>query len=360
MSPAFPAASPGAAEAARTSGPSQLRVDIGEHVVAIAWSPDGKALAAAGADGGVFLLDSSAPAAADGLPLRRIGTHRDGALSVAFSPDGARVASGGQDGRLRVFARHGEEPAHEIELPAAWVGQVAFSPDGRLLAVAAGRNVHLHDAGTLELRHAYAALPATVEALAFSPDGRQLAAASYGGVTLLTPHAPFGARKLAWTGACLALAWRPDASVIAAGGQDSSVQFWRLPKAKHAAMSGYATKVRELAWNGSGRWLATGGGSDVVLWDFRTGPEGRAPRTLGGHGERIVAFSWQRRGPLLASIARDSTLMLWHPGRGDAAIARYRLLSQPTVLAWSPDDGLLAIGGDGGELVVIEPERAAA
>jgi len=333
-----------------------MRLDVEEHITAMAWSADGTALALAGADGGVFMLDSDPAQRPGDDPLRRLGTHRDGTLAVAFASDATRVVSCGQDGRLRIFARRGDAEALELRLPGTWAGHVAFSPDGRWLAVAADRGVHLYNAHTLVLVHSYPELPATVEALAFAADGRQLAAAGYGGVALLTPFAPFAVRRLAWKGSCLALAWRPDGSVIATGGQDASVQFWRLPKGKHAAMSGYATKVRELAWNGSGRWLATGGGSDLVLWDFRTGPEGRGPRMLSGHGERIVAFAWQRRGPLLASIARDSTLLIWQPGRADRPVARYGLASMPTSIAWSPDDTLLAVGGARGELIVIEPE----
>lgn len=339
-------------DAAAAGVPLHARMDVGEHIVALAWAPDGNALAIAGADGGVFLLDA---AAAD--PIRRLGEHPGGALTVAFARDGAAVASGGQDGRLRVFQRSGNIAERIVEMPEAWTGQVIFSADGKLLAVAAGRHVGLYDARSLDLLHRYSPLAATVESLVFAPNGRQLAAATYGGVMLLTPFTPFGVRKLAWTGACLALAWRPDASVIAAGGQDASVQFWRLPKGKQAAMSGYATKVRELAWNGSGRWLATGGGSDVVLWDFKAGPEGRPPRSLSYHRERIVGLCWQRRGALLASVSRDSSLLLWQPGRGDLPVSRYQLVSQPTTIAWSPDDRLLAIGGDGGEITVIEPEQ---
>jgi len=333
--------------------PLHARMDIGEHVVALAWSRDGGALALAGADGGVHLLDSAV-----GARTTRVGEHAVGALAVAFSRDGATLISGGQDGALQVFARDGSQPPRRIVLAQAWVGQVACSVDGSRIAASAGRHVSIHDARTMDVMHQFAPLPATVEALAFSSNGRQLAAASYGGLQLLTPFAPFTTRKLAWTGACISVAWRPDASVIAAGGQDASVQFWRLPKGQHAAMSGYATKVREIAWNASGRWLATGGGNEVVLWDFKVGPEGKPPRSLHYHRERVVGLCWQRKGPMLASIARDGTLLLWQPGRSEVPVARYQLASLPTAIAWSPDDSLLALGGEDGTLAIIQPQPA--
>lgn len=333
-------------------GPPPTRLRIDEHVVALVWSAQGDALAAAGADGGVYLLDADPR-----LHLRRIGEHAGGALTVAFTRDGAHLLSGGQDGQLQVHARAGDTALRTLDMPSAWVEHLACSSDGRLLAVAAGRQVQLHDAETLAMLHRFAPLPATAAALAFAPHGRLLAAASYGGVQLLTPFAPYKVRTLAWTGACVALAWRPDASVIVAGGQDASVQFWRLPKGKHAAMSGYATKVRELAWNSSGRWLATGGGSGVVLWDFKAGPEGRPPRMLHGHADRIVGLSWQRRGALLASVSRDGALLLWRPGRSELPLKYYGLAFVPTALAWSPDDQLLALAGDGGQLAVIDTKE---
>ena len=40
-------------------------------------------------------------------------------------------------------------------------------------------------------------------------------------------------------------------------------------------MYGFPTKVLELSWNSTGRWLATGGSSSVILWDCSgKGPAG--------------------------------------------------------------------------------------
>lgn len=72
------------------------------------------------------------------------------------------------------------------------------------------------------------------------------------------------------------------------------------------------------------------------------------------HAERIVGLRWQRSGALPASVSRDGVPMLWRPGHDDVPLKGYRLAFLPTVLAWSPDDRLLAIGGNGGQIAVID------
>ena len=66
--------------------------------------------------------------------------------------------------------------------------------------------------------------------------------------------------------------WRllavPTGRFIATGNQDSTVHLWITETGKDLHMSGYSTKVRELSWHANSRFLATGGGPAVVVWDF--------------------------------------------------------------------------------------------
>ncbi len=329
---------------------TELGLNVDEHVVAIAWSAQSDAISVAGADGGIFLINAESLAR-----VQRIGRHVGGALCVHFLRDG-RLLSGGQDGAVQIHDRSQNGPPATLPVPSKWVEHMSSSGDGKLLALSAGRRVHLYAVGSMDLVHEFAELPSAVSGRAFAPKGSLLAAACYGGVQLLALSAPYRTSALPWKGACVALAWRPDASVVAVGGQDASVQFWRLPKGGHAAMSGFATKVKDLAWNSSGRWLATGGSNSIALWDFKSGPEGKMPKTLDGHFDVICGLAWQRVGPMLASVSREGVLMFWQPERNVSPIKAYALKFLPTVLAWSPDDELLAIGGTGGEVVIIDTQ----
>ncbi|MBI2503202.1 MAG: hypothetical protein HYW07_08200, partial [Candidatus Latescibacteria bacterium] len=83
---------------------------------------------------------------------------------------------------VQVYAPQGEIAGDSavVRLGRGEVGQVAYSPDGRLLAVASSVGVWLHEAGTLRQLGLLGADEGRVRALAFSPDSRLLAAAADG------------------------------------------------------------------------------------------------------------------------------------------------------------------------------------
>ena len=73
------------------------RAALPDHVVALAWSPDDRLVAAAAATGPVGVLDADPGAVRHMLP-----GHGFGATSVAWA-DAGTVASSGQDGRARLW-----------------------------------------------------------------------------------------------------------------------------------------------------------------------------------------------------------------------------------------------------------------
>jgi eukaryotic-like serine/threonine-protein kinase len=112
------------------SGREVLRFDGNSHFNSVAFSPDGKWLAAAG-DGTIQVWDVAA--GSERLTLRgHVGT----VWRIAFTPDGRRLASAGNDRTVRLWDMFSGEETLTLRGHSGEVMGVAFSPDGNRLASA--------------------------------------------------------------------------------------------------------------------------------------------------------------------------------------------------------------------------------
>jgi len=322
---------------------------VSDHVIGLAWSPDGRFLAAAAVSGPVVVFD------ANGKPVHQLPGHRFGTAAVAWQPTGSLLATAGQDGKVRMW--DGGAEVRALDGGAAWVERLAWHPSGNLLAAAGGKAVRVWDAAG-QLVFTSPAQAGTVTDLGWRPGSQQLAVLGYGAANVYDLAAGGAvAHIFAWKGSPLALAWSPDGTVLAHGNQDATVHFWYAASGKDLQMSGFPSKVRELSWDHTGRFLATGGGPMVCVWDCGgpKGPEGTQPAMLEGPEDTVTAVGWQRRGYLVAGAARDGRVVLWQPANKKAPkVGEYRFKdAEVAALAWSPDDKALAAGAGDGTVVVL-------
>jgi WD40 repeat protein len=332
---------------ARLTSPPRLdprwRHTIDDHVIALGWAPDGSTIAAASVAGPVTLFDVAAGAIRHTLPGHGFGT-----AALAWNPDGKRLATAGQDGKVRLWDASTGQQLAALDGGAAWVEHLAWGPKGDYLVSAAGKKLRLW-APDGSLVKSYPDAASTVADVAWSPRGKEFVAAGFGGVTFYRPDADGPVSRYEWKGSLLALAWSPDGNMLAGGGQDATVHFWYVKTGEDLMMAGYPTKVRELAWAPTSRFLATGGGEVVVVWDCSgDGPAGSTPLAFELHAKPLSAVAFQHRGPVLASAAPDGKVALWYPGGSQKVQATADFGEGVSCLAWSPGDGRLAVGGEGG------------
>jgi WD40 repeat protein len=321
------------------------------YVADLAWSPDGASLAVAGGEGAVVLVNQVASA-----PRPRVlGEHGMGVIAVAWQPAGNVFASSGQDSAVVLWDASSGNASARIRPGMAWTEQIAFAPDGKLLATATGKTLALWDSAG-EKVHSFEPLAGTIAAIAWDKAGRDLAAAASGAVTVHRVEPPqFSARRYPWPAACLTAAFSPNCKVLASGMQDGTVHFWWLATGKDSQMRGYPNKVTLTEWSANSRYLATASGAAVIVWDFGgKGPEGSAPLELTGHTDRITHLAFQPNGPWLVSAGRDWRLTLWQPGREKQAVDAHLTGGEITAVRWSPDGKRLAVGEAKGRLTIYE------
>ncbi|MBO0719427.1 MAG: WD40 repeat domain-containing protein, partial [Blastocatellia bacterium] len=90
---------PGIKEGARKLPELQLLWEhhLNDHIIALAWSPSGKKLAAASVSGEIAIYSY------DGAAQLTLPGHDFGATAVAWSADGQHFASAGQDGKIKLW-----------------------------------------------------------------------------------------------------------------------------------------------------------------------------------------------------------------------------------------------------------------
>jgi WD40 repeat protein len=203
------------------------------HVWDVDFSPEGKLLAAAvdaDTETQLMLWDVASGGLRQTIPIG------DGYASLAFAPDGAslliwRNAEGG----LGVWDVGSGSLRFALDLEVSYDTQVAFSADGRLLALVSGNLARLVDMASGEELATFRGgaaegLGAQLKAVALSPDGRWLAAGTEGGELLLweVEAGEERLRLVGHRGGVESLAFSDDGGTLASSAYDGTVLLWDL------------------------------------------------------------------------------------------------------------------------------------
>jgi WD40 repeat protein len=326
------------------------RIELGDYPVDAAWSSDGTTLAIAGGEGNLLLLSVATPPPP---PPQAIGRHHGGVLAVAWQPAGRLFASSGQDGIVQLWDAR-SLAAMPIYSGREWSERLAFADNGRLLAVAAGRTLHLFDQQG-QARHRFAEHAGAIVALAWRPKSAQLAAAGNGGVRIHRLEPRPESRDYPWRGACLTASWNVDGRLLAAGMQDGSVHLWNIASDDESELPGPGAKVFATGWSANGRFLAAAAGAALVVWDFGgKGAQRSRPIELQAHSERITALAFRPSGSWLVSAARDRRLLLWRVGAANEPQDAHLLADDCTLLRFSRDGARLAVGDGSGGMTIYD------
>ncbi|MFE2144600.1 hypothetical protein ACFXA3_23165, partial [Streptomyces sp. NPDC059456] len=322
-----------------------LRGGPREQVNAVALSRVGHTLAVGSADSSVLLWDLDKPG---GKP-RILTGHGDAVTSVAFTANGHTLATGSLDKTVRLWDVHSGTWVKTLSGDTGAVSAVAFSPDGSKVATGSydDNMARLWDVKAGTTRFDLAKHTGTVFSVAFSPDGRTLATGSDDNTVMLwnTADGTYSATLPDHTDSVNAVAFSPDKRTLATGSADNTVRLWDVPTATSRAMlTGHTDTVESVAFSPDGHTLATGSKDTTVrIWDVDTG-QNRAP--LSGHTDGVQSVAFSSKKGVLATGSIDDTARLWDVAKGKTLHVLKGHTGAVNVVAFSPDGSTLATGSD--------------
>jgi WD40 repeat protein len=200
-------------------------------VRALRYAGDGRLLAAGFSLAKVRLWEP-----VSGKDVRRFTGHeaglgafrgqKNGVVTLALSPDGSRLAAALSDHTIRVWEPDPEKPCRVLPGRGSWAAPLAFSPDGSLLAAAyPDDRLRLWEVASGREVRAIPTPQSPRAALAFAPDGAEVAAGMYGSVGIWDVATGREVRRLrGHEGAVLAVAYSADGRLLATGCEDGALR----------------------------------------------------------------------------------------------------------------------------------------
>jgi WD40 repeat protein len=299
------------------------------RVFSVAFSPDGKMLAAGSWDGTVRLWE-----AATGKELHRFHDQKTSVRAVAFSPDGKTLAFSGEGSAIVLRNTATGKEHRRLTGHSGPITFVAFSPDGKLLASKAwDQTLRLWDvAGGHEVRRLSSKdAPKQVNEpdcpMAFAPDGKTVisgtltedAFRSQAQRTFRVWNVATGAEVRSFRDDSPSLgtvAFSPDNRLLAVAnrstrGLPSRIRLWDVDSGKALQPIEPTQELdpesSSLAFSPDGKTLASSGGGPIRLWEVATRREVCRLQT---HDTGAACLAFSPAGRLLASGSTDITVLL--------------------------------------------------
>ncbi len=312
----------------------------------VAYSPDdGNTIISGGWDGMLHRWNAQT-----GEPLKTFKLYTDvlqfprghgGAIThTTYSPDGKTIATAGADGTMQWWDANTGENQKTFTEYVSGSRTITYSPDGKKIAVTAGGKVNLWNASGKHLK-TLAGHKGYVAGITFSPDGEILVTGSSDktarlwdvhtgeNIEILTGH----------TGIVYNATFSPDDdNFITRGG--NTLWLWDAKTREHLkTFEGDVYGCRWFKYSPNGKIIATRFNDTVRLLDASTK---ETKKVLIGHTGRVATAVFSPNGDTVATYAKDNTFRLWDAHTGEN-IKTLNITGKPITVVYSSDTDPIAI-----------------
>jgi WD40 repeat protein len=271
------------------------------------------------------------------LEANRFSGFQGGVNEIAYSPDGKLVAIAQLNGNLQLRRQDGTELANfQGHRGRAW--GVDFSPDGsQWLSTGLDGEVKLWQLDGTLIRTLKGHRDGIWRAV-FSPDGSAIASCGLDKTVKIWSRDGKLLRSLPHDGFVFAAAFSPDGQTLATGGFDNKVWLWRLDGTLLKTLTGHSVGISSIAYSPDGtRFVSSSEDGTIKLWRF----DGTLLKTLTDHSDAVLDVAFNPDGQTFASSSRDSTVKLWQ--QDGTLLATFQgHAGEVRGIAFSPDGTTLA------------------
>lgn len=360
------------AEAAlRNASSHNTAILKGEDFNAVAFSPDGKQIAAASANGCIWIWNTT-----NGHESMRLHGHSKEIESVNFSPDSKRIVTASSDNELKVWDAQTGTTLKTMKTQSDCYQSfydAVFSPDGRYIASSSTdlfgiddfdeidindyadsivkNNIIIWDAETgAELKSMEGHGP--INSLAFSPDGSRIVTASENTIEIWDVES--GEKLMTWLESpetaqdtetdpefadmdiVTHVTYSPNGSLIASTSWDKTIKIWDAQTgAGINTLVGHQDFVESASFSPDSKQIVSASGDRTVrIWDVETGEE---IKTLEGHSEYVTDVAYSPDGNSIASASWDKTVRIWEADNVVETFTIEANNSEASSAVYSPD-----------------------
>ncbi len=192
---------------------------------------------------------------------------------------------------------------------------IAYSPDGRLLAIAMESKIQLITAESGRCEQVLEGHTSLITSVMFSPNGEQLASGS-GDNTIRLWNVVSGRCEQVLEGhMSSSVTFSPNGEHLASGSQDNTIRLWDISSGRcEQVFEGHTNYVNSVTFSPAGEHLASGSDDKTIrLWDIANG---RCEQVFEGHTRMVTSVTFSPNGRHLASGSKDKTIRLWDIANG--------------------------------------------
>lgn len=253
--------------------------------------------------------------------------HKQGVVKAVFSPDSKYLSLSNKDFHVNIWDVSTGESHVMINGFNEWPGQVAYSPDSKLLLTTDYQKIKIWEVPSGK---SYKIIEGVEAPFAVSPDGKYLAGKfkPFGGAYQLKLYSfPSGELKnnvdSVHKKMIRYVKWNADGSLFASSSDDGTLKLWDGKTGNPVKVLFTGKKVGLFKFSPDGKYVAAIVGEDpgsffkpaeVIIWEVKTG---NSIKKIEAFDKGLEALSFSPDGKYLVTGERGPKASLWNIPSGD-------------------------------------------